>query len=207
MTDLWLPIPIPMRPANDRDWRSDVTEEGRARGEREALEMMQKGLEIMRRKATDWSEDPTAGSVDLTWLMRAEKIASEAHAGQVDKGGAPYIEHPRRVSAAVTTIPEKIVALLHDVVEDCPAWTLDRLRAEGFGGDIIEAVDAMTKRKNEDYFAAILRARANTIARVVKLADLADNSDRSRLDGVTEKDERRLEKYARATMMLRESDH
>lgn len=138
-------------------------------------------------------------------LQRADEIAAEAHAGQVDKGGAPYVEHPRRVSAAVSTTPEKIVALLHDVVEDCPAWTLDRLRAEGFGEDIVEAVDAMTKRRGEDYFAAILRARANTIARQVKLADLADNSNRSRLATVGEREERRLEKYARATLMLRDA--
>ncbi|WP_244487649.1 MULTISPECIES: HD domain-containing protein [unclassified Aureimonas] len=136
-------------------------------------------------------------------LTRADEIAAEAHAGQVDKGGAPYIDHPRRVAAAVEDAPAKIVALLHDVVEDCSAWTLDRLRAEGFGEDIIEAVDAMTKRRGEDYFSAILRARANTIARQVKLADLADNSDRTRLTHVSEADERRLDKYARATLMLR----
>ena len=189
MTDDWRPIPIPMLPANEERSNSrvyrELTPEGCQRAEREALEMMERA----------------------TMLRRAAEIAEQAHAGQVDKGGQPYIAHPCRVSAAVEGLPEKTVALLHDVVEDCPDWTLDRLRAEGFDEAIIDAVDAMTKRPGEDYFVAILRARANTIARVVKLADLADNSDRSRLKEIGPREERRLAKYAKATLMLREFAH
>lgn len=136
-------------------------------------------------------------------LERADRIAEEAHAGQVDKAGEAYVTHPRRVSAAVERKTEKIVALLHDVVEDSPDWTLDRLRTEGFGEDVIDAVDALTHREDEDYFDAIRRAGANPISRRVKLADLTDNSDRTRLKAIGEKEERRLAKYAKAIAMLR----
>lgn len=139
---------------------------------------------------------------DAERLERADAIAVQAHAGQVDKAGMPYIAHPRRVSAAVTGATEKIVALLHDVVEDGPGWTLERLRAEGFPEEVVAAVDALTHREGEDYFDAIRRAGANTVARAVKLADLADNSDRSRLTAIGERDETRLAKYARATVLL-----
>jgi len=139
---------------------------------------------------------------DAEMLERANAIAAEAHAGQVDKAGAPYIAHPRRVSAAVGGAAAKVVALLHDVVEDGPGWTLERLRAEGFPDEVVAAVDALTHRQGEDYFGAIGRAGANPLARAVKLADLADNSDRTRLATIGERDEARLAKYAQATAML-----
>ncbi|GGE20007.1 hypothetical protein GCM10011390_44090 [Aureimonas endophytica] len=137
-------------------------------------------------------------------LERADRIADKAHAGQVDKAGAPYISHPRRVSESVHGTAEKVVALLHDVVEDGPGWTLDRLREEGFPDAVVQAVDALTHREGEDYFDAIRRAGANPLARTVKLADLADNSDRTRLRTIGEKEEARLAKYAKATAMLQD---
>jgi hypothetical protein len=87
---------------------------------------------------------------------------------------------------------------LHDVCEDCEGWTLDRLSDEGFPTHIIAALDSVTKREGEDYEAFARRAAANPIGRRVKLADLADNCDLSRIQMPTEKDHERIEKYRRA---------
>jgi (p)ppGpp synthase/HD superfamily hydrolase len=135
-------------------------------------------------------------------LDRALAIAKAAHMGQVDKAGAPYISHPMRVCAALDRVDEKIVGLLHDVVEDAPGWTFDRLRREGFSELVVAAVDALTRRPDESYSAFIDRAKANPLARVVKLADLADNSDRTRLTHIGEREEKRLAKYADAIRKL-----
>src|SRR5258708_25482609 len=121
-------------------------------------------------------------------LERAIAIAAEAHSGVLDKGGAPYILHPLRMMLSLSTVEERIVAVLHDVCEDCPGWTLDRLRAEGFSEHIITALDAVTKREGEDYEDFARRAAANPIGRNVKLADLADNCDLSRIAAPTEVD-------------------
>jgi (p)ppGpp synthase/HD superfamily hydrolase len=143
--------------------------------------------------------------VGMSTIERAAAIAEQAHADQVDKGGAPYITHPTPVALAVEGDEAKMVALLHDVVEDSE-WTLNQLRDEGFSEAVVEAVDALTHKGREDYFDAVRRAKANPLARIVKLADLADNSDRTRLGAITEHDERRLEKYARARDMLLEEE-
>jgi (p)ppGpp synthase/HD superfamily hydrolase len=81
----------------------------------------------------------------------------------------------------MSSIDERIVAVLHDVCEDCPGWTLDRLRGEGFSDRIIDALQSVTKRDGEDYEEFVRRAAANPIGRRVKLADLHDNSDLSRI--------------------------
>src|ERR1019366_6193998 len=94
----------------------------------------------------------------MSTLERAIVIAAEGHAGVKDKGGAPYILHPLRMMLALSSPDERIVAVLHDVCEDCPAWTLDRLRAEGFAHHIITALDSVTKREGEDY-ETFVRAR------------------------------------------------
>ena len=88
---------------------------------------------------------------------------------------------------------ERIFAVLHDVCEDCPGWTFDRLRDEGFSDKIIAALDAVTKREGEDYEDFARRAAANPIGRNVKLADLADNYDLSRIAEPTEADYQRIE--------------
>ena len=134
-------------------------------------------------------------------LERAIAIAAEAHAGQVDKGGAPYILHPLRVMLAVSEPNERIVAVLHDVVEDS-AWTFEALREAGFGAAVIAALKALTKTEGEPYEAFIQRAKANQIARRVKLADIADNSDLSRIAQPSTEDHWRVEKYRRATAAL-----
>ena len=131
----------------------------------------------------------------MSTLERALSIATEAHAGQTDKAGAPYLAHVLRVVYASPAGDAAIVAMLHDVVEDSP-WTIEQLAAEGFSPDIVEAVDAMTRREGEDYFDFVGRAAANPLARIVKRADLLDNMDRTRLKREpTERDQERLAKY------------
>ncbi|TIR74423.1 MAG: HD domain-containing protein, partial [Mesorhizobium sp.] len=94
-------------------------------------------------------------------LYQAAKIAEEAHRGQKDKTGRPFIEHLRRVADAVETLDEKTVAYLHDVVEKGEGWTLDRLEAEGFGFPVVAAVDALTKRMDESEHDFVCRAASN----------------------------------------------
>ena len=117
----------------------------------------------------------------MSTLERAIVIAAEAHAGVPDKAGAPYILHPLRMMMTMTSTEERIVAVLHDVCEDCPGWTLEILRGEGFSEEILAALDSVTKRKGEPYEEFVMRAVANPIGRRVKLADLVDNSDLSRI--------------------------
>ena len=109
-------------------------------------------------------------------LERAIAIAAEAHAGQVDKAGAPYILHPIRVMLRLDSPEERIVAMLHDLVEDS-SWTFDQLRTEGFSDTIIAALDAVTRRETESYEDFVRRAATNPIGRSVKRADLLENLD------------------------------
>jgi (p)ppGpp synthase/HD superfamily hydrolase len=122
----------------------------------------------------------------MSTLERAIVIAAEGHAGVKDKGGAPYILHPLRMMLSLSSSDERIVAVLHDVCEDCQGWTLDRLRGEGFPDRTIAALDSVTTREGEDYEAFARRAAANPIGRQVKLADLKDNCDLSRIAAPTE---------------------
>ncbi|OOH80397.1 GTP pyrophosphokinase [Pseudomonas koreensis] len=135
-------------------------------------------------------------------LERAIAIAATAHAGQVDKGGAPYILHPLKVMLRMTTLEERIVAVLHDVVEDC-AISLDDLRKEGFSEDVLNAIESVTKVSGESYEDFVERAEQNPIGRVVKLADLEENSDLSRIASPSWEDLERVEKYRRAIGRLR----
>src|SRR5215212_3146899 len=113
-------------------------------------------------------------------LERAIRIAAEAHAGQVDKAGAPYILHPLRVMLRMHSDEERIVAVLHDVVEDSD-YSLETLAREGFAPAVIEAVKALTKLPGESRVAAARRAAVNPLARIVKLADNTENMDLSRI--------------------------
>ena len=139
----------------------------------------------------------------MTKLARAIEIAVEAHAGQTDKAGAPYILHPLRVMLALEGDEDRIVGVLHDVIEDCPGWTQERLRGEGFSEVVLTALAHVTKlSEDEEYPAFIARAAQNPIARRVKRADLLDNLDVRRLSVVSEKDGRRLTKYLAALAQL-----
>ncbi|HEX8453968.1 MAG TPA: HD domain-containing protein [Longimicrobium sp.] len=137
----------------------------------------------------------------MSTLERAIAIAAEAHMGQVDKAGAPYILHPMRVMLRVETPVERIAAVLHDVVEDT-AWTLEGLATEGFAPEVVAAVDALTRREGESYEAFVARAGADPVARVVKLADLAENMDLGRIASPTAPDIARLDRYRRAVAQL-----
>jgi (p)ppGpp synthase/HD superfamily hydrolase len=135
-------------------------------------------------------------------LERAIEIAVEAHKGQKDKYGAPYLGHVTRVMNAGETDQERIVGVLHDVVEDTP-WTFDDLRREGFSTEIINAVQCLTKKsEDEDYGEFTERVRKNPLAIRVKLNDLRDNMDIRRMTSVTEKDVKRLNKYLKAYRTL-----
>ena len=135
-------------------------------------------------------------------LERAIGIAVEAHKGQLDKGGNPYILHPLRVMMSVDLELEKIVAVLHDVVEDSN-WTFEALLAEGFSTEVIEALKSVTKNSdNEDYYSFIQRAIQNPIGRKVKIADLRDNLDVTRISDITDKDVKRINKYKKALKIL-----
>ena len=138
----------------------------------------------------------------MSTLERAIEIAVEAHRGQVDKAGCEYVEHPLRVMASGRTLEEKIVGVLHDVVEDSE-WTFARLEAEGFSADVIDALRCVTKLSDsEPYDKFIARIKKNPLAVAVKLNDLADNMDIRRLPYISEKDVKRLKKYLKAYKQL-----
>lgn len=137
----------------------------------------------------------------MATLECAIALAAQAHAGQVDKGGQPYILHPLRVMLSLRDPETRIAAVLHDTVEDT-AISFDMLRAEGFSEAVIDAVQALTKTPGEDRLSAAQRARANPIARQVKLADVGDNMDLSRIANPTERDHARLAEYAQVRALL-----
>lgn len=135
-------------------------------------------------------------------LTKAIQIATEAHQGQLDKAGMPYIEHPLRVMTMGANENEKIVGVLHDVVEDSN-WTFEQLAQEGFSDVILDALRCVTKLSNsEPYYEFVKRVKSNKLAIRVKLNDLVDNMDIRRLPYLTEKDFKRLRKYLKAYKQL-----
>ncbi len=131
-------------------------------------------------------------------LAKATNIAIKAHEGQVDKTGMPYYGHIMRVMNAGRTIEEKIVGILHDLVEDTN-WTFEKLKDEGFPEQIINALKCVTKLSdNEPYDEFIQRVKSNTLAVAVKINDLTDNMDIRRLNNLSETDFKRLQKYLAA---------
>ena len=177
-------------------------------------------------------------------LEKAIKIAVEAHTGQVDKGGNPYILHPLRVMLSLDREEERIVGILHDVVEDCAPenykWdrenfthfyklskirqpeknTWEYLISEGLNERLFEALQSVSKSPKEEadfqdlkhngseealrqhYIAFINRALENEIGRKVKLKDIDDNLDISRIANPTKNDNRRLRRYNEARSIL-----
>ena len=134
----------------------------------------------------------------MSTLERALEIAKEAHKGQYDKAGKDYILHPLRVMERGRTGEVKIVGVLHDVIEDSD-WTFEMLAEEGFPSEVIEALRCVTKlSEDEDYDHFIDRVLTNPLAMRVKILDLEDNMDLSRLEECTEGDIRRLRKYRKA---------
>ncbi|MBX3710565.1 MAG: HD domain-containing protein [Lysobacter sp.] len=137
----------------------------------------------------------------MSTLERAIELAARAHAGQRDKGGHPYILHPLRVMQAVQGEYERIATVLHDIVEDTPV-TFDDLLIEGFSPEVVDAVRALTKFDGETREQAARRIVGNPIARAVKLADIADNMDLSRIPNPAERDIERLQQYEVARGIL-----
>ena len=135
------------------------------------------------------------------YLDRAIELAKQHHEGQTDKAGNPYIEHPLRVMNQMESEEEKIVAVLHDIVEDTDI-SLDDLRNEGFREKVESAVECLTKQDGENYDSYIERISFNKLAIKIKLADLEDNRDLTRLPEVTDKDLERVEKYDKALEKL-----
>lgn len=135
-------------------------------------------------------------------LKKAIEIAVEAHKGVTDKYGSPYINHVTRVMNLGNTEEEKIVGLLHDVVEDTH-WTFEKLEAEGFSTEVIAALKCVTKiSEEEDYEEFTFRVSKNPLAVKVKINDLTDNMDIRRIPSLTEKDLKRLMKYHKAYRYL-----
>ena len=135
-------------------------------------------------------------------IETAVQMALNAHEGQTDKSGETYILHPLRLMHNVETEEEKIVALLHDVVEDSDK-TFEDLE-DDFSDEIISAVKCMTKQEGESYSEFIQRAKQNEIAREVKKADIRDNLDVERLDELEDSDLQRIKKYHRSLKELNE---
>jgi (p)ppGpp synthase/HD superfamily hydrolase len=147
----------------------------------------------------------------MSKVQLAIEVATKAHEGQVDKLGEDYINHPLRVHRNLTTNPKfknldaltredcEVAALLHDVIEDTPI-TAEDLLALGFSARSIHLVKLLTKDKSkpkEEYFAPISE---EPLARMIKLADIADNRNRKRVAGLEQKMAERLDKKYRYAM-------
>ena len=132
---------------------------------------------------------------------KAILVAFKAHEGQVDRAGLPYVLHPIHIAEQMKDEDTCVVALLHDVIEDTD-MTLEDLKQYGFTEVQLEGVRLMTHEDDVDYFDYVRAMKDNPVAKAVKLEDLKHNSDFTRLDKVTEKDLKRLEKYKKAEAIL-----
>jgi len=130
----------------------------------------------------------------LIMIEKAIRIVEEAFKDKFDKGGKPYINHLLSVSSRLTTDEEKTVGLLHDLLEDCLEWNEEKLSLE-FPNNIVESVVCLTKIKGEKYSDYLDRVKTNEIALKVKISDLKDNMDITRLSKLTDKDLKRIIKY------------
>lgn len=162
-------------------------------------------LKIIRKVCPDWMPQASAVRKAGNPIDKALLIAHRAHHGQVDKGGKPYILHPLYVESRMTTEQGRVVALLHDVIEDSTgetAYTLATLAQEGFDSEVVTAVECLTRREYEAYASYLVRIAGNPLACEVKLIDLEHNSNKDRLTDLTEKDRKRLDKYTHAKAFL-----
>ena len=132
---------------------------------------------------------------------KAITLVLEKHRGQMDKAGKPYYGHVIRVSQDLINPKQKMVGLLHDIIEDTDV-TPEFLLQEGFPQEIVDGILSVTRRPNEDYQDFVDRASRNEIGRFVKMADLEDNMNIFRLNEITEEDRLRLNKYLKAWRKL-----
>lgn len=130
-------------------------------------------------------------------------LAEEQFEGKVDLAGEPYIKHLERVAADFWHEDTLYcIAILHDIVEDCPEWSIERLRNH-FTESVCDAIGALTKRKGEQYDTYIERVMADNLARLVKIEDLRDNMNITRIKRpLTQKDIDRMVKYHAAYLKL-----
>jgi hypothetical protein len=146
-----------------------------------------------------------AVSPDMPTIEDAIILAATAHRGQVDKSGEPYILHPLRVMQAVPAGDARLVAVLHDVVEDTPV-ELDELRRLGYSEAVVDAIDAISRRQGEAYFDFVRRAVDNPLARLVEREDIADNSKPERLRFMGAGAKSMLERYRKAMQIVEEAE-
>lgn len=132
---------------------------------------------------------------------KAISLCFEKHKNQVDKCGLPYPFHPFHVAESMKDEYTTCVALLHDIVEDTDT-SLEDLKIMGFPNEIVTAISYMTHDENVPYLEYVKKIKSNSIAKEVKISDLKHNSDLTRLDEITEKDLKRLEKYEKALEIL-----
>lgn len=137
----------------------------------------------------------------MNFLEKAISIAVNAHSGLTDKGGSPYILHPLRLMLKFSKEDEMIVAVLHDVIEDTEIAITDLINL-GFSDRVINALRLLTKNPSETYQQYIENISTNDLARKIKIEDLKDNLDISRLPEISPKDLERLAKYHRAVKTL-----
>lgn len=138
--------------------------------------------------------------INSPMIKKAINLAFNAHEGQTDKGGMPYIMHPFYIASKLKEEDEIITALLHDTMEDSKLTKEDLLN-EGFSNNIIEAVDTLTRKQN-DYFDYINKIKENDLARKIKLLDLKHNMDLTRIERITNEDIKRNKKYKKAIEIL-----
>ncbi len=138
-----------------------------------------------------------------TKTKKALKLCFEAHRDQLDKSGMPYVFHPFHLAEQMDTEEKVVVALLHDVVEDTD-YTIEDLSEMGFGKEIIDAITLLTHVPDVEYMDYVRNIKKNPIAKAVKLADLAHNSDPTRLEVLDEYAVKRNEKYSKAIALLKE---
>jgi len=136
---------------------------------------------------------------DMT--KQALRLCFEAHKDQTDKSGLPYVFHPFHLAEQMPDEECVIVALLHDVMEDT-GYGITDLAALGFSKPVLEALELMTHDSQVPYLEYVAALKHNRIARTVKLADLRHNSDLTRLNDISDKDIRRVEKYKKAILLL-----
>ena len=137
----------------------------------------------------------------MATLENAITLAVQQHAGQIDKGGQPYILHPLRVMLQLQQTDQQIVAVLHDILEDTHTTTQD-LQNLGFQTHIIQAIQALTKLPHETRTQAAKRTAQNRLACTVKIADVQDNMNLARIPNPTPRDLARLEEYRQVLDIL-----
>ena len=130
----------------------------------------------------------------MSTLEKAIALAATQHAGQLDKGGQPYILHPLRLMLQFSNPTLQIIAVLHDILEDT-ATTAEDLEALGFGAEIIKSIQALTKQTGESRLEAAKRTTLNPLATQVKYVDVLDNMNLTRINNPTARDFARLEEY------------